>query len=497
MADKYYLAGEASLWAQPDGANTEPIYLGCHSLGDIDRPRGDSEPIWCQDETGTNKFKIVGTIKGAPGLITSTVTAKLTDDLDQLEKAEFPFTLFANVSKAGRRDIFSNFDRIFVLGQTTITNEGITGLVVSNPDDNAAAEQTFDISSESLLRLATYDVLRQSNLSETSNITDLAFVGESRPRTDETAPQKRTDIGYASTSAPAGSPATTANVLRTINGGATWTAMAADPFAATENVIAVEVFYISRNTRRVVVARGTTDAGNPAEIAYTDDEGATWTLVNVGSVNGQFAATQFSLFALNQNNIWFGTNNGYVYKSSDSGGTWTAQQSGSITSGEIRCIRFVDRNVGWFGGGTNIIARTIDGGGSWSAVSGPSAQAAVVVNVVEPIDRNRAWVGYADGEVYYTNDAGVTWTQRTSFTGSGIGSIRDIRFWDENLGVMARNTAAPVGKLMWTPNGGYSWLDLVEPTNAGINAIELVSEWDFFVAGTAQGGLGFIAKATA
>lgn len=497
MADKYYLAGEASLWVQPDGANTEPIYLGCHTLGDIDRPRGDSEPIWCQDESGTNKFKIVGTIKGSPGLITTTVTAKLTDDLDQLEKAEFPFTLFANVSKAGRRDIFTNFDRIFVLGQTTITNEGITGLVVSNPDDNAAAEQTFDISSENLLRLATYDVLRQTNLSETSHIVDLAFLGESRPRTDETAPRKRTDIGYAATDAATGSPSATANVLRTINGGATWTATAADPFAAAENAGAVEAFYISRNTVRIMVGRTTQDAGNPAEISYSDDEGATWTPVNVGSVVGQYLATRFSLFALNARAIWFSTATGYVYKSSDSGGTWTAQQSGTITAGAINCIRFVDRNVGWFAGANNIIARTVDGGTSWSVVSGPSAQSAVGINVVEPIDRNRAWLGYADGELYYTTDGGVTWTQRTTFTGSGVGQIRDLRFWDENLGLLARNTASPVGKLAWTPDGGYSWLDLVEPTNVGINVIEPVSEWDFFVGGLAQGGLGFIAKGTA
>lgn len=495
MSKHYYLAGEGSLWAQPNGANTEPVYLGCHVLGDITRDRGGVEPIWCQDESGPNRFKVVGTVQGAPGLVTTDITAKMTDDLDELEKADCAFPLFVIMSKAGRKDMITNSDRVFVLSNARITSEGITGLVVSNPDDNAASELTFDVTAEALLRLAAPDIDRQS-ISETSNISDISFPAERRCRTDETAAQRADAIGFASTTAPTGSPSTTANVLLTTNGG-TWTAAAADPFAATEDIIAIESFYIGRNTIRIVVARGTADAGNPAEIAYSDDSGATWSNVDVGAVNGQYAPTRHSLFALDYRNMWLATHLGYVYFSADGGATWATQQASTITAAAINCIRFADRDVGWFCGANGVIARTVDGGESWSAVTGPSAQSAVAANVVDVLDRNRAWVGYADGELWYTEDAGVTWTQNARFSGSGVGQIRDIRFFDDNLAYMIRNTASPVGKVLWTYDGGYDWVELTSATNAGYNTLSLIDEWTFYVGGQAYSATGWISKGVA
>ena len=41
MATTAYLAGQAGLWVQPDGPNTEPKFLGCHGMGDITIPFGD------------------------------------------------------------------------------------------------------------------------------------------------------------------------------------------------------------------------------------------------------------------------------------------------------------------------------------------------------------------------------------------------------------------------------------------------------------------------
>lgn len=295
MAKHYFVAGEGSLYAQPDGPNTAVYYLGCHNIGDIERGRGDFEPIYCKDPSGPNRFKVVGVVQGAAPLITTNIEAKITEELDRLEKADCAFTLFVTQSKAGRTDLFTNFDRIYVLGNTRISSDTYSGLSAMSAEDNASSMVSFEISAESLLVLAEYTISRQST-SETSHITDISFLNERRCRTDENVAQKTTDIGYASTAAPTGSPSATANVQKTINGGQTWAATAADPFAAAESVIAVETFYVGRNTYRVLVARGTTDAGNPAEVAYSDDEGATWTSANVGAIVGQFAFSRFSLF---------------------------------------------------------------------------------------------------------------------------------------------------------------------------------------------------------
>jgi len=487
----HFVAGESALWAQRDGPNTLPIYLGCHAIGDIDQPEGDVEIIYCPDPSGPNRFQAVGSLQGAAGAITTTVTTDVTDELDELERAKCPFTLFIHMSVSGRRDVFDQFDRTFVFENARITSRGITGVSALSAEDNTRSQMTFDISAESLLRLLEPIISTQTNI-ETSDISDITFCNEERCRTSEDVAQDSCQVGFAATLAPTGSPSTTANVLYTSNGGS-WSATGADPFAATEDISGIECFELGRDSIRVIVARGTADVANPAEIAYSDDNGVNWTAIDVGSTNGQYAPTRFSLHAINRYNIFLGTNDGYIYKSIDAGLTWAAIESAGIHSGAWNAIRFIDENVGWAGGAANILAKTLDGGASWSTVTGPTAEAASAVTVVEVLDRNRVWVGYSSGRLYYTLDGGTTWSER-AFTGSGVGQIRDIKFLSENQGYLATDNASPLGKVHWSVNGGYTWAALTTPTNAGLNVLALCDAWSFFVCGNAYGGEGYIAK---
>src|SRR5690606_27178368 len=100
-----------------------------------------------------------------------------------------------------------------------------------------------------------------------------------------------------------------------------------------EAISAGVCFAIDRNTRRILVFRGTTDVSAPAEAAYSDDGGTTWTNVNIGSDNGEFVSSPKAVHAINQYNIWAGTNSGRIYFSNDGGGTWVAQEDQGIHSG--------------------------------------------------------------------------------------------------------------------------------------------------------------------
>lgn len=484
----HFLTGEAALWVQRSGPNTIPVYLGCHALGDVDQPEGDLELIYCPDESGPNRFKVVASVQGAAGAITSSITTDVTDEIDELERAKCPFTLFVHMSKNGRKDLFTNFDRSFVLTNTRITSRGLASLVARTPDDNSRAEQSFDISAETLLRLKEPEISRQT-ISEVNGINDITFCNAEQCRTDEEVAMDSCQVGFAVTDPTASG---TANVLYTSNGG-TWAATATDPFAADEVAIGVECFDFGRDTTRVIVARGTTDVAAPAEIAYSDDNGTTWTAVEVGAVDGAFAPAAGSLFALDRNNIWLGTDDGFIYYSDDGGLTWTAQESGTITTTEWNSIHFVDANVGWAAGENNEIARTIDGGTTWSAITGPAGQTTDDINVVFALDRNHAWIGFNDGTLWYTRDAGANWSQR-SFSGSGVGEVRDIKFLNDSVGYMLTNNATPVGRAHWTIDGGYTWQVLDANTNAGYNSLFVCDEWSFFIAGEAQGSLGYIAK---
>lgn len=484
----HFKAGESALWYQ-HGPNTEPLYLGCHELGDIEAPEGDIELIFCPDPDQTDKFHVVGSVQQAAGAVTTEVTGDVTDELDELEKMFGTGTLFVNKIKKGRRDLFSNWDRTFILRNVRRTSRTLTAMAVKSQDDNARSEQTFALSAEELIAPMRLDLARQT-ISEVNAINDIVFCNQKTQRTDDSPAQDSCQVGFAATDPTA---LGTANVLVTTD-GATWTAAAADPFAADEVVIAVECFEPSRDIVRVIVAAGTTDADDPAKIAYSDDSGTSWTTVFIGTVDGQFIPARNSLFVLDRGAMWVGMDDGYIYKSADAGLTWTAQEAGVINSGPWNAIHFANRNDGLAGGDNNEIARTVDGGSTWSAVTGPSGQTTDDIQAVWVLDKNRYWIAYNDGTIWFTLNAGVDWSQR-SFTGSGTGSVRDIAWLNDLIGFLAHNDGSSDGTIHMTVDGGYSWERLTgTPVNNGFNKVVICELWKIFFCGEAESTLGFIGK---
>jgi len=172
------------------------------------------------------------------------------------------------------------------------------------------------------------------------------------------------------------------------------------------------------------------------------------------------------------------------------------QEAGIVNSGPWNSIDFADADVGWAAGNLNEIARTIDGGVGWSPLVGPVSQAAAHATTIHAVDRNRAWVGYNNGRLFFTNDAGATWAER-GFSGSGVGSVADIDFVDEYMGVLVRNAAPTVGNVLTTIDGGYTWEPMATPTNGGLTVAYMCDYLSFYVAGNVSGGTGYLARATA
>lgn len=488
MAGFHFKAGQSALWYQA-GPNTEPLYLGCHELGDVEAPEGDIELIYCPDPGRTDGFIVVGSVQQAAGAVTTEVTGDVTDELDELERMFGQGNLFIHKIKKGRRDLFGNYDRTFILKNVRRTSRTLTAMAVKSQDDNARSEQTFALSGEELIAPMRLDLARQT-ISEVNSINDIVFCNQKTERTDDSPAQDSCQVGFAAADAATG---VTANVLVTTN-GATWTAAAADPFAADEHVISIKCFEPSRDVVRAIAATSTTDADDPLKVAYTDDRGATWTTVSIGSVDGQFTPNNNSLFILDRGAMWIGTDDGYIYKSTDAGLSWTAQEAGVINSAGWNAIHFANRNDGLAGGDNNEIARTVDGGATWSAVTGPSGQTTDDIQAVWVLDQNRYWVTYNDGTIWYTLNGGTDWFQR-SFTGSGTGSVKAMAWRDELIGFLAHNDGSSDGTIHMTVDGGYSWEQLEgTPANNGINQVVICELWKIFFSGEAESTLGFIGK---
>lgn len=475
-----FVAGESSLWVQVDGANTRPDYLGCHQVDDIEIPRGDVTLLYCPDESGPNKFKVVGSFQGAPDAPTTSITTDVAEVCDFMEKIADPVPLYINKFKSGRRDIFGNYLRGFILVNARITNVTLAGLAARTPDDQTRSEQTFDLSAESVLTIFRPSTNRQS-VAATAGLYNISFC-------DQTCKK-----GFAAGDAVGSAAA--AQLWLTDDGGADWAAAAADPFDVNEDIRGLVCFELGQDTQRVVVGRGSADAGNPAEVAYSDDDGDTWVNVDMGATNGQYINHQNGMFSLDWTHIWAVTRGGYVYFSSNGAASFTAQESGALTAQHLNAIHFMDADNGWAGGVANALLKTSDGGDSWELVTGPVAMAGVIVTAVRVITKNRVWVGYADGSFWFTEDGGTSWEERT-FSGEGTGSIAAIAFYNELVGIIAHNSATPVGSVLRTINGGHDWESIPVPVNASLFGLAACGPNDFFAVGAVQGGTAMITRGT-
>lgn len=489
---KYYIAGEGALWAQPDGPNTKPQFLGCHTLGDITVPRGALNLMYCKDPSKPKAYQVVGSYRSAPGAITTSITTLLSEVADYLERWDCSGPIFAHKVSCGRMDVFDVYDRSFVFKDAEVTSRGLSGMASRTPDDETETLQSFDIEAQDSFDAFDLKAVRQSTTS-LQPLNDVHFCGDERCEGDCGEAQRKCELGYAVGDGIAGSPAGIADVLETLD-GATWAVTDDEPFAVGEDIAVVTCFAIGSGIKRVLVGRGTTDALNPAEIAYSDDGGDTWTNVDVGTTDGQFFTGPDAIFALDMYHIWAVTSGGYIYFSEDGGATWVAQEEGVITAGDWNGVHFADEDFGFVIGDTDVIASSTDGGTNWAAVTatGPGDN----LLSIRCLSEFRAWVGTDGGELYYTHDAGTTWNAR-AFSDSGAGTVPSIDFINPYVGAFVYNylhLAVTYGRVYYTINGGYSWRQVTVPTNMGLNSIFVCEPYLMYAVGEIQGTTPVILK---
>lgn len=476
MADTNFLAGQSSLWVQPSGPNTEPRYLGCHGVGDLTEPFGDETLLYCPDPAQVGAYTVKNSYTGEPGAITTSIETdlrKTADYLEQISKCAVP--IYIHKVSCGRRDVFTNFDRSFILRQAKVTSRALGNLASRSPGNENESTQTFEVTARYLTRVFNLDPARMTIVT-TTDVTGIAICGEDRCAGDCGPGESLADAIFAVTKAAA----STADVLESID-GASFAATGADPFAATYDIQGVVCFKIGRDSTRILVGRGTTIVASPAAIAYSDDGGDTWTTVSVGSTNGEFIPNTHSIFALDRYHIWVGTDLGKIYFSSDAGLTWTLQESGAISATDIMGISFIDglRGFAVYTGGE--VAACVDGE-SWSAVTTSGATVATDIHAISAYD---VWVSGSNG-MWYSTDGGTTWHNRIST------AIAAFDFLDELFGI-AVGSAASSGIYM-TINGGYDWQILPTVANSGFLDVTIANPQLAFVSGKANGGTGFIAK---
>ena len=223
-------------------------------------------------------------------------------------------------------------------------------------------------------------------------------------------------------------------IYKTSNGGATWANCAtAGMFSTSGSSFANFTCFTSSLTG---VSCGD-PVGGVFEIYRTTDGGSTWAAVTATNIPNP--ASDFGLndcYTKFGNNIWFGTDGGRVFHSSDAGLTWTV---GTTTaSNGITKLAFRDAMNGLAYGYTTTAAssfsvyKTTDGGANWTVISPVPANIGRKGLCAIPGTNKYASCGSATTNTVlaYSTDDGATWTDWGSV---GIQYL-DIDFVNANTG---------------------------------------------------------------
>lgn len=172
-------------------------------------------------------------------------------------------------------------------------------------------------------------------------------------------------------------------VLKTSDGGATWERM--DGFTSAP----YDVYMRDTTTGFLCLGSDivkTTDGFETIETMLT-------TNVNLLAIDFPTQTTGYAVGGL-----------GRIYKSMDSGTTWTLQES--TTSSTLREVHFIDELTGFACGGSGLFLKTIDGGVTWASQT-------IGTEPIKDINFSDALNGVAVGSwgtLRYTTNGGITWS---------------------------------------------------------------------------------------
>jgi uncharacterized repeat protein (TIGR01451 family) len=260
-------------------------------------------------------------------------------------------------------------------------------------------------------------------------------------------------------------------IVRTMDGGETWTAQTAPTLESLNGVD-----FVDANNGWAVGAGGT--------IVHTNDGGTLWTLQTVATTD-EFRGVSFVdashgwAVCLHPTHYdWMGYEDNWqaaIWSTADGGVTWT-QQTLPAGASVLHSLDFVDAQNGWAVGAKYIgddaygdpehraiVYHTTNGGQTWSEQI-LSMDLQVTLTAVDFVDASYGWaVGFAhtssepDGLTFHTTDGGQTWQRQTP--GSFMMGLRDVQFSDRNRGyAVGTGYGSAWGPPVWrTMDGGATW----------------------------------------
>ncbi len=327
----------------------------------------------------------------------------------------------------------------------------VGGLALSRNDPNIVVIGTGE-GTNNIDRVGGVGILRSTDAGNTWNSTSLSYGVSSGHgfHVIRTNPLNGTMLAGASD-----------GLYRSTDDGATWTDV-----RPTDKNDYYDVQWRPGDANKVFAAKGSAGSGNNVKVSTND--GQTWTFSGTGQpLEFQVGKTKIGMSAANPDYIYAvyankgdGTTLG-VYRSTDSGATWTARNTALNMTGaqgwyNLTCQVDPDNAETVIIGGVSLY-RSTNGGTSYSVVGSGEVHVDHHAIQYEPGSTTNVWVG-SDGGVWKSTNDGASWPSSLDLNNGLV----TYQFYD----ICVNNGPAPYYIMGGTQDqgtdkwpGGTSWLE--------------------------------------
>lgn len=462
-------------------------WLSCVSLADIPLPLGDLTTIYCPDPRRKGQVVAAGQIRGEAGAGTTTITRPLSSTTNFLLENSCGFDALIAYGCQGTRAVPENYEFGVVLFDVQPTNSSIIAAIARDRGEDTRIDTNAEVSYTGRYMIYRLQV-NTLTMTNTAAANGIAFL----PEACETKCAPARDgcsEGYMALDGTLYD-----SEVKYSDDGSDWNQTSADPFEEGGNAGEWIIFELW-DGHRAITNRISPSVWRPAEVSYTEDEGATWTNVDVGSVGAQI------LTAMDRMSGWIYAcaTGGDVYRSTDMADSWTRLATG-VTTEDLRDITMYTTSTGYAVGDNNAFIYTTNGE-DWYARTGP----AVGVNLLSVAvnDQGHVFVGANDGNLYRSEDGGLNWLDPDGNAGAwrsfGTGTVDYVEFDEDTgyFGLLIFNNPTPLGSIYTSINGGATWRQPSGQTgtwNSGLNSGTICDQNNYFVVGEVHNGTTFAAK---
>lgn len=245
----------------------------------------------------------------------------------------------------------------------------------------------------------------------------------------------------------------------TTDGGTTWNAGMIDVGSAT-----VDIAMIHGIDAENAWAVGYPNTSGQGGVFRTADAGATWVRQESASYSGSASFANVVWMDIDGNGFCQGDPiDGYyeLYTTVDFGATWTRVPEANIpapTSGEYGYVGqiYSAGSTLWFTTNKGRIFRSTDKGLNWVAFQSPISDFGGTASSgnIAFTDDNYGLLINSDGEVWISEDAAETWVDANN-TGTAFGA--GIAFVEGTMFAVSTGSATDASGSSWTEDGGLTW----------------------------------------